>query len=195
MMRRLALFPLLYLLFVGINPAQAAPNVVVVATRQDVSGVVVIAPTITDRKGNPQPAIGEPGQYFLVSGGGFAPNQAVHVALVNGSETFPLVPQDLRTSVTQPQPDPLTDATGSFANAAFTIPSAGLVRQPTGELVVAVGNDTARVPVALDLGAVALAGDRLSITFAVAFYAVCLALLALLLRGLPTYPVRKTAKL
>lgn len=185
----LAIFGVLLL---GALPARAqGPRILVLATRTDASGAVVIAPAITDRRGDVQSPIALPGQYVIINGENFPPNQPIKATLVAPSQTYVLAPQNLGTSVTQSPQDPTTDSGGAFQNVAFALPAAGL-HDASARVRIAVGGQNADAPVAFDFGTVASQGDKISVVFALCFYAVIALVFIILLRGLPRYPVRRT---
>jgi hypothetical protein len=174
-------------------PARAdGPSLAVAATRRDATGAVYSIPAVTDRTGNPQPPLLLPGEYVVVTGTGLPPNQPVQAALATPTHTFPLPYQNVN-GATQPASPPMTDANGTFQDLTFALPPADQVTDETGQLAIVVGTTRALAPVALVTNAAttAGAGDKRAVIFGAGFLLLGLIVLLLLIRNVPTYPVRR----
>jgi hypothetical protein len=184
---------LLAVMLVGVIPAHAdGPSIALAATRQDTTGAVYSIPQETDRQGNPQPPLLLPGEYVVVSGAGLPPNQPVQAALATPTHTFPLPYQNVN-GATQPAAQPVTDANGMFQDLTFALPPADQVTDPTGQLVIIVGPSRAVAPVAIVTNAATTAGpeDKRAVAFGAGFFILAMIVLFLLIRDVPTYPVRR----
>jgi hypothetical protein len=178
----------------GIGVAAASPSLTVSATRRDAQGAVVTLLPVTDTQGNVVPPLALLGEYVIVTGQGFPPNQPVQASLVAQNQAYPLANQDLTGAVTASQVAPMTDATGAFQNLAFVLPAPGQIPSTDGEIFVSVGSVTAHAPITLDSGsATAGRGDKIAVTIGAAFLAIAIILILLLVRGLPVYPIREPA--
>lgn len=180
------------LLVIGVTAAD--PVITVVATRRDASGAVATVAPMPDKQGALLP-VALLGEYVIVSGQGFAPNQPVQAYLAVQSQAFPLAYQDLAASVTATQPEPRTDATGGFQHLAFTLPPLGTLTNGMAEVQVNAGPMTARATVSVDSGVVVGTprGDEIAVGIGAGFSLFAAIIILLLLRGLPVYPVGQTA--
>lgn len=179
---------------ISVGVAAANPAITVSATRRDASGAVVTLRPIADKQGNVVPPLTLLGEYVIVSGQGFPPNQPVMASLVARDQVYPLAFQDLMTSGTSPEPVPMTDATGALQNLAFALPAPGQVASADGEIFVSAGSATARAPIAIDDGVATTVGrgDKIAVSIGAAFLLVSIVLILLLVRGLPVYPIGQT---
>lgn len=188
-MRRVPLIVFVVLLCaVAATPVLAAPGITVETTRAGMGGVPVFAPPIVTRRGVVQPPVAAPGQYFIVTGVGFAPNAPVTAALTmtEGGGSVPLMPADLLAPAA-PAPAPTTDATGAFPAVAFQVPPASGVTGRGATLAVTAGpGAVAGVPVVLDVPLPnETAGDTLVVGSAVLFYLAAAVVAWLLIRRPP----------
>lgn len=175
-------------------PVAAAPTLSIQATRQDPSGTIVFAPTITDRQGVLQPPLALPGQYVIATGSGFPANTPITASLNDGTKTIPLMYQDLPPTGATPQ-QPVTDAMGGINSAAFQIPPAAQIGSKRCTFAVSVGGVVTAALVDVDLpDPTATSGDKLVIGAAGVFYLVMGIVFFVLLRGLPTYPVQRVPR-
>jgi hypothetical protein len=184
---------LLAITLVGAIPARAqGPSLALAATRRDATGAVYSIPQETDRQGNPQPPLLLPGEYVVVTGAGLPPNQPVQAALATQTHTFPLPYQNVN-GATQPASQPMTDASGAFQDLTFALPPADQVTDPTGQLVIIVGPSRVVAPVAIVTTASTTAGpeDKRAVAFGAGFFILAMIILFLLIRDVPTYPVRR----
>lgn len=177
-------------LMLGVSITAADPTIVVSATRRDGSGAVVTLLPVMDKQGTVVPPVALLGEYIIASGQGFPASQPVQAFLVVQGQTYPLSFQDLRTSVTDRQPIPMTDGTGAFQNFAFTLPVVGQVTSGSAEVLIGVGSASGRAPVTVDTGIATRAGrgDKIAVSIGAGFLIVSVVLILLLLRGLPVYP-------
>jgi len=180
-------------LLLGVSVA-ADPAISVSATRRDGNGAVIPVSPTTDAQGALMPPHVLLGEYVIASGQGFPANQAVQVSLVIQNLAYPLAYHGPLASVTPAQPPspPMTDATGAFRNLAFAIPVIGNLSGTDGEIFVSVGPATARTPIHIAAGATAGRGDTFAVSIGAAFLVVVIALILLLVRGLPVYPIGQT---
>lgn len=177
-------------LFLTAGATLAAPSITIIGTRSDANGAVVTVAPTKDAQGNNTPPVARLGTYVIASGQGFVAGQPVQAFLVVQNQAFPLAYQDLRTSVTAPQPAPMTDSAGAFANLAFTLPPTGTLTSGTADILISDGTTTASAPVALDAGISTSAGrgDKIAVGVGAGFALVALLFILLLTRGLPVYP-------
>jgi hypothetical protein len=180
---------------VGESASAQGPSLVLAATRRDATGAVYAIPPVTDRKGDPQPPLLLPGEYVVVTGTAFPPNQPVQAALATPTHTFPLPYQNVN-GASQPASQPVTDANGTFQDLTFVLPPADQVTDVTGQLVMIVGAVRQEAPVAIVTSAATTAGpgDKRAVAFGVGFSLLALIMLFLLIRGIPTYPERRARR-
>lgn len=178
---------LMTVMLFGVSVAAENPAITVSATRRDANGAVVALLPVTDTQGNVVPPLALLGEYVIVSGRGFPPTQPVQASLVAHNQVSPL-------AYTASQPVPMTDGTGAFQNLAFTLPPPGQVSAADGEVFVSVGSATAHAPITIDSGIATMAGrgDKIAVSIGVAFFALAVILVLLLVRGLPVYPIGQT---
>ena len=180
-------------------PVAAAPSLSIQATRRDPSGAVVFAPTITDRQGVLQPPLAVPGEYVIVTGSGFPANAPITATITDGTGSGTMVPipltyQDLTTNVSAPQQLPVTDSMGGINGLAFQVPPTSQFTGRRGIVAINVSGVVTGALVNLDIpDPAATSGDKLVVGAAIAFYLVIGILFVVLLRGLPTYPILRTA--
>jgi hypothetical protein len=175
--------------------AAQGPSLAVAATRRDATGAPYSIPPETDRQGDPQPPLLLPGEYVVVSGTGLPPSQPVQAALAMQTHTFPLPYQNLNAGAATPNAVPTTDASGAFQDLTFVLPAADEVTDTTGQLVIIVGSARVLAPVAIVTKAAttAGAGDKRAVIFGASFFVLAMALLLLLVRGVPAYPARRVS--